>query len=40
VLRHRILPSYNAQGEGLDADSLITRLIQSAKTRLPAALAK
>ena len=40
VLRHRILPSYNAQGEGVDADSLITRLIQSAKTRLPAALAK
>ena len=40
VLRHRILPSYNAQGEGLDADSLITRLIQSAKTRLPAALGK
>ena len=26
VLRHRILPSYNAQGEGLDADSLARRI--------------
>jgi len=40
VLRHRILPSYNALGDGVDADALVTKLIQAAKTRLPAALAR
>ena len=40
VLRHRILPSYNALGDGVDADALVTKLIQAAKTRLPVALAR
>ena len=40
VLRHRILPSYNALGDGIDADALVTKLIQAAKTRLPVALAR
>ncbi len=39
VLRHRILPSYNALGEGIDADALVTRLVASAKSGLPKALA-
>jgi MoxR-like ATPase len=38
VLRHRLLPSYAALGEGLDADAIVVRLIEAAKRRLPAAL--
>ncbi len=29
VLRHRIIPNYNATGEGIGADEIITRLIKS-----------
>ena len=28
VLRHRVIPNYNATGEGLGADALITRLLE------------
>jgi MoxR-like ATPase len=31
VLRHRILPNYNATGEGIDADQLVHRLVDHVK---------
>jgi len=38
VLRHRLLPSYAALGEGLDADAIVKKLIETARKRLPTAL--
>lgn len=32
ILRHRIIPSYEAQAEELDADGIITRLLETAVT--------
>ncbi len=38
VLRHRILPSYAALGEGLDAEALVGKLIAAAREKVPASL--
>jgi MoxR-like ATPase len=38
VLRHRILPSYAALGEGLDSDALVAKLVAAAREKVPAAL--
>ena len=38
VLRHRILPSYAALGEGLDSDALVAKLVATAREKVPAAL--
>lgn len=37
VLRHRIIPSYIAQGDGIDSDKIITQLLAAARQATPAA---
>jgi MoxR-like ATPase len=32
VLRHRIIPNYNALGEGIQADEIVTRLVAGLAT--------
>jgi MoxR-like ATPase len=29
VLRHRVVPSYEAEAEGLDADALVARVLET-----------
>jgi len=33
VLRHRIVPTFSAQAEGIDADTIITRLLKELPRR-------
>lgn len=37
VLRHRIIPSYIAQGDGIDSDKIIAQLLAAARQATPAA---
>lgn len=37
VLRHRIIPSYIAQGDGIDSDKIIAQLLGAARQATPAA---
>jgi MoxR-like ATPase len=39
VLRHRIVPSFSAQAEGIDADAIVVRLLKELPRRKAAALA-
>ena len=32
ILRHRIIPNYNATGEGIVADAIVTHLLDTVKT--------
>jgi MoxR-like ATPase len=35
VLRHRIIPNYNALGEGIEADAIVTHLLEGARETVP-----
>ncbi|MFM7541504.1 MAG: AAA family ATPase [Planctomycetota bacterium] len=37
VLRHRVIPSYIAQGDGIDSDKIVAQLLAAAKQATPAA---
>lgn len=37
VLRHRIIPSYIAQGDGIDSDRIVAQLVSAARQATPAA---
>ena len=36
VLRHRLVPTFAAEAEGITADDLVTRLLESIKQQAPA----
>jgi MoxR-like ATPase len=38
VLRHRVIPSYIAQGDGIDSDKIVGQLLAAAKQATPAAV--